>query len=112
MRISDWSSDVCSSDLAHIGQAQALPEARQHDDELGVDVRAGKAQGLDVDLVELAVAAALRAFVAEYGADAVDALRPVVQQIVLDAGAHHAGGHFGPHGERIDRKSTRLNSSH
>jgi hypothetical protein len=51
--------------------------------------------------VELAVAATLRALVAEHRADRVDALRAVVQQVVLDRGAHDAGGHLGPHGQRF-----------
>src|SRR3546814_1548536 len=46
MRISDWSSDVCSSDLAAGGDRQAL---RQHQDEgTQIDVARGEA-GLGED---------------------------------------------------------------
>jgi hypothetical protein len=36
-----------------IGQAQVAPQGAQHQDQLGVHVRPGKAQGLGADLVEL-----------------------------------------------------------
>ena len=45
-----------------------VPQALGEKDQLGVDVRAGQAERLDVDLVELAIAAALRALVAEHRA--------------------------------------------
>ncbi len=64
----------------------------QHHDLLGVDVGPGKAQRLDVELVKLAVAALLRALVAEHRARGPHALRPLVGQIVLDRRAHDAGG--------------------
>lgn len=41
---------------AHVLQAQQLPEPGQHDDHFGIDIGAGKAQRLDIDLMELAVA--------------------------------------------------------
>ena len=48
------------------GQAQGLPHAGAHDDELRIDVRALEAQRLNVELVELAVAAFLWLLVAEH----------------------------------------------
>jgi hypothetical protein len=44
----------------HPGQAQIAPQRARHQDHLGIDIRPGKAQGLDAHLVELPVAAALR----------------------------------------------------
>ena len=61
-----------------VGQAELLPQPRQHHDLLGVDVGPGKAQRLDVELVELAVAALLRALVAEHRARGPHALRALV----------------------------------
>src|SRR3546814_17092597 len=108
MRISDWSSDVCSSDLQHLSLAlDALPfeEAAQQlavvelDSELadgelferGVDhrrdlgVEAGGqrvlADHVDVALVELAEAAALGALAAVHALHLVAAERE--RQVVL-----------------------------
>ncbi len=64
----------------------------QHDDLLGVDVRAGKAHRLDVDLVELPIAAALRPFVAKHGPHGPQPARRVVSEVVLDDRPHHTGG--------------------
>ena len=56
----------------------------------------GEAQRLGVELVELAVAALLRALVAEHRAREPDALRPLVDEVVLDRGAHDARRRLGP----------------
>src|SRR3546814_1875389 len=99
MRISDWSSDVCSSDLEHAddvgrlvaddGPAQPVPQHR-HGDATGV-----VGFRLAVDLVQL-----LRA----------------VHAVGNDAGAVLEGpallAHVPVHHREGDRKSTRLNSSH
>ena len=53
-------------DVPALDQAEVAPERAAHQDLLGVDVRAGVAERLDVDLVELAVAALLRPLVAEH----------------------------------------------
>jgi len=37
----------------HIGDAELLPQTGEHDDLLGIDIRPGESQGLDVDLMEL-----------------------------------------------------------
>ena len=68
---------------------------------LGVDVGAGKAQRLDVELVKLAVAAPLRPLVAEHRAGSPDALRPLVSQVVLDRRTHDAGGRLGTQGQAL-----------
>src|SRR3546814_1236043 len=93
MRISDWSSDVCSSDLESAPRpATALPRPRQpFGDEHRPDTRA--AAHHDAQLAAIAVAVAVDFFEAE-------------------------GARVEPHPPRCrrcdisDRKSTRLNSSH
>ena len=84
---------------SNIGDAQQLPETRDHHDHFGIDVRPGHAERLDVDLVKLAIPAALRALVAEHRPHRIDALRTVVKQIVLDTGSHDACGELGAHGQ-------------
>ena len=60
-------------------EPERVPQPREHHDLLGVDVRAREAERLDVELVELPVAALLRALVAEHRSASPHALRPVVQ---------------------------------
>ena len=52
-------------------------------------------EGFDVELVELPVAALLRALVAKHRAHLPNAQRAVVQRVVLVDGAHHAGRGLG-----------------
>src|SRR3546814_9626767 len=93
MRISDWSSDVCSSDL------NLLPRAQEH----------GRA-----------AVAAVPFFpgVAVDGEDGVARQFAAVDQIEHDIGGHHLGHRGGGKAlvgaalEQEDRKSKRLNSSH
>src|SRR3546814_10124026 len=102
MRISDWSSDVCSSDLPGVGPDLA--------EELAVLVDAVAAVVGVVDDREAVVAVLLRQ------------VRPVARQVVgVDVDLEHAGSLPGRHGSRPDvgfarlaqdRKSTRLNYSH
>ena len=75
--------------------AERAPQPRQHHDLLGVDVGARESQRLDVELVELPVAAFLRALVAEHRAAGPHALRPLVGERMLDRGADDAGGRLG-----------------
>ena len=72
-------------------------EAQGHLDQLGVDRRTRVADHLHVELAELAVAAGLRAVVAEHRAGHREAhgLRPRLHA-VLDVGAHDAGRRLGP----------------
>src|SRR3546814_3076011 len=99
MRISDWSSDVCSSDLVPL-------EARQADDQLDVQTEA------------LAVVARADADLGRHPAVLGD-LHLLLSGGELD-GAEEAGGVAGSKellgivafAARPDRKSTRLNSSH
>src|SRR5689334_17272389 len=70
------------------GEAQRTPQPREHDDLLGIDVRAGKAQRLDVELMKLAIASFLRTLVTEHRTAGPHALRPLVNEIVLYRGAN------------------------
>src|SRR3546814_3615945 len=97
MRISDWSSDVCSSDLRGLGRSRSYR------------------RGTSVHVARSAGPAALRAHVGPVSAAALAAYadgRPI------DLGKTYAAdqpkGAFAPerHRKTLDRKSTRLNSSH
>src|SRR3546814_10736616 len=104
MRISDWSSDVCSSDLA---AADAGVAARE-----GVDLQQ-QDQAHDALVERLADAAAMRQHEARLqlgdlaGRDGLprEAAEAGVDAVDPAAFRDHVG-----HG--ADRKSTRLNSSH
>src|SRR3546814_2921632 len=116
MRISDWSSDVCSSDLAtKIVQKTAIPMS----DGLRASIEAfdfGQVKTVDVDelLEDPAVTSLL---VEKFGDDpgaypkAVVPLEVQPEELVylkalVDAHNEREPGVYG------DRKSTRLNSSH
>src|SRR3546814_6808623 len=98
MRISDWSSDVCSSDLLVRDRDLAVE---------GADVRIGAGRfGRDGDAgqvecrlhrIGVGAARADRAFDAAEQVDLIADVEPDVIAFALD---------------RTDRKSTRLNSSH
>src|SRR3546814_5499271 len=105
MRISDWSSDVCSSDLDRLGRRADGVELRAAIDDEEVEAARSEHHHARIDRERHALAAHRSAVAADIGAhiDAADqridragALGDV--EIVVDA----AG----------DRKSTRLNSSH
>src|SRR3546814_10443880 len=93
MRISDWSSDVCSSDLALVDAGDQILALRPGLAEHGLLPGAGRDQALALagqrDAGGLAEAEAVR-----HLGDLVDAGAP--RRLV----------------EKQDRKSTRLNSSH
>src|SRR3546814_10909562 len=98
MRISDWSSDVCSSDLRLSRFAN-------------VEVREGDMHALpcdddSFDLVVLMHALTYAAKPAQAVAEAARVLRPG-GQLLLSSLARH-----GHRAAVEDRKSTRLNSSH
>src|SRR3546814_8472932 len=107
MRISDWSSDVCSSDLLPVGQHRDTVADGVERVEVVCDEEDGKAERVAQLRDELVEAG---------GADRVEAGGRLVEEQKLrveregagDAGALlHAARQLGR-----DRKSTRLNSSH
>ncbi len=77
-------------------EPERTPEPRQHDDLLGVDIRAREAERLDVELMELPIATLLRALVPEHRTAGPCAQRPLVEDAVLDRRAHDAGRRFRP----------------
>ena len=85
-------ADRIEGEVNAVGKAETSPQPREQHDLLGVDVGSGEAQRLDVELVELAVAALLRPLVAEHRARRPHPLRPFVGEVVLDRGADDAGG--------------------
>src|SRR3546814_1440736 len=98
MRISDWSSDVCSSDLLHV-----LVDAAR-----ALDVAAGEpADERDVHAADEADDAGL----GSHGRQHTHHIRPflLAKQDGLHVGRLH---HRIDDGKAGDRKSTRLNSSH
>src|SRR3546814_8357787 len=109
MRISDWSSDVCSSDLLVEGRAQlrhvVKAGVRAH---MLVGVEHGHAlAGLHLDGQDLALEPALRL-------RACGAAMALHGELVLNfaGGAIFARHIFRSDAPMEDRKSTRLNSSH
>src|SRR3546814_10582288 len=126
MRISDWSSDVCSSDLVRGGEADAVD---------AVDLGDGADQQAQVGHFSLTVRPAIRVDVLAEQVDLAHALRGELgdfHQHVLERPADFLAAGVGHHAERavlraalhardegtralgarLDRKSTRLNSSH
>ena len=78
-------------------------EREQHFDDFSIDCRSvGLAENFGADLVELAIAALLRALAAEHRADVVE-LHVAGESLhaVLDVGAANGGGGFGAQGYRV-----------
>src|SRR3546814_3481087 len=100
MRISDWSSDVCSSDLVDVDRALA---ARDFEGALHLFDRAVYGIG-DQFLMPVATGAAM----IDLGNDVAEAVIAVRidRRHRADAAGRRPGAGTG------DRKSTRLNSSH
>src|SRR3546814_6981863 len=101
MRISDWSSDVCSSDLYVDGTARYLIVGRVYDMESRQDLTAAKLLEMNPDML---LGGAAKAGLEE------ESETPVPQM----AAAGPAGRAAQPPAaaQKVDRKSTRLNSSH
>src|SRR3546814_5538679 len=103
MRISDWSSDVCSSDLVDAGHGDALPETRT----LALDQgrhradRRPQAMRIEQSLID--------------GLDRLPRYGGLAGELAA-IGPQQRGGFDparpGDMAGQIDRKSTRLNSSH
>src|SRR3546814_7058584 len=97
MRISDWSSDVCSSDLHSAGREAIMAILVRG----GTVVNADCSQRADVLIDGGTIRAVGPNLEAPAGAEVIDA-----------GGAFVMPGGIDPHTHMEDRKSTRLNSSH
>src|SRR3546814_5919540 len=107
MRISDWSSDVCSSDLTILEIGIAVTEATTIAEEIAVEI----AVVAVLDAADFAVALTRRHIAADRTAraDARRILHVPLARVALGMGL--VGEHAG-RTDLGDRKSTRLNSSH
>src|SRR3546814_7432831 len=125
MRISDWSSDVCSSDLAHrllhggghAAELAALEAARRAASLRQPLVPFGKKDSVAEDSAHDVVELAFLVVQPVVLQDVADHLRLVQHQNLVETEAQLDGiaviaGDAGEEAQRIDRKSTRLNSSH
>src|SRR3546814_2793192 len=107
MRISDWSSDVCSSDLPRTRPADAIERARCRRGNIGVaPVQAAEGDVGDTDVGERQKLGFAVVGV-EDGDPALDHRADADAPAFLDREAVEQAK-----GGRGDRKSTRLNSSH
>src|SRR3546814_5352621 len=119
MRISDWSSDLCSSDLHQLEIAQLHAPARTADALLRRYPDPARGRRLSrlyrMDRLDLCRAACRAQLLASDGEPHTGALCHIRGIDLVPVGARAARGnrHFGLRGtEYGDRKSTRLNSSH
>ena len=71
-----------------IVKPEVVPQPRAHQQQLGIHIRAGIAQGFRADLMELAVASLLRPLMPVHGPHVIQPLRIAIEQIVLDCRAH------------------------
>src|SRR3546814_2019831 len=109
MRISDWSSDVCSSDLATAQPAQAHPDIWPR-----YRYPATLTDAQDARVAELLARMTVEEKIGQLVQGDLCCVTPAdVRRYHL--GSILVGGNSGPHGDDLappDRKSTRLNSSH
>src|SRR3546814_1766352 len=114
MRISDWSSDVCSSDLSRVAPRCAAPGERSEvrgcnggpcsipsKGESGLAARLGKAGAI-----------ACRVTVAAHGGPLQMPGTVIGKPTILDPDDERPCLILGARSVKIDRKSQRLNSSH
>ena len=78
-----------------VAQAPALKELLLQSDDLDVGGGIRLAEGLDAELVKLALAAGLGPLAAEHGADVIQP-RPIGGRALAGGVADHAGGALGP----------------
>ena len=85
----------------HSGDTESSPKRRRHRNELGVDIRARKTDGFDVDLMKLTEPTLLRFFVTKHRSDAPHLVSRTAQHAVRDHRAHDTGGGFRTQGETL-----------
>src|SRR3546814_7410187 len=120
MRISDWSSDVCSSDLlpAPAREGSGYRRYESHDVSRLHFVRRAKALGFTLGEIRelLALSTPRHGDMAAIKAAACDKLADVERRLAeltrVRDGLRTLVDACPGHGELEDRKSTRLNSSH
>src|SRR3546814_3708054 len=119
MRISDWSSDVCSSDLSKIKNAAVLFNFEQPAPAELLEQAHALAQTLEIDFLwECAPQEEFEAttFAEDYFGHVPTAVEKAALIFALNSAPayfHRRGkGCYRPAPPDIDRKSTRLNSSH
>src|SRR3546814_9042536 len=115
MRISDWSSDVCSSDLV----ALTLPRTRSSGTKTERTAPSSRLAGLSVGFLLVAafmgMVSILGSLFAPFFLIGIGISDPNVQAyplMAMAAAGMAASSFYGFLHGRIDRKSTRLNSSH
>src|SRR3546814_7205342 len=115
MRISDWSSDVCSSDLLGRHQAAMQSRAKRLSELTGIDHMQAEVHG-NLSIAEIAKANQIGTELEQRARD--QGLYVPIQDVQRDVGQifslmsefySTAANRLDPHG---DRKSTSLNSSH
>ena len=74
--------------------AEILPKTGRQREQFDIHIGTGKAQCFATELVELAITAALRTFVAEHRAEIPQTLRCVVSDIVLNGATAHGACAF------------------
>ena len=84
-----------------VRNAQFVQQLIGHHQQLDVGLRFGRADHFGVDLVELAIAALLRALIAEQRAVGGHLQRGELLPAVGQVGAGDPGGEFGPQGQRF-----------
>src|SRR3546814_3452358 len=123
MRISDWSSDVCSSDLEPVTQSAVDIQAFAwlSNDRIVVASRPGQiAEAAKIDAEGRTGWHYDARITPEYGlrpqmpasAFSISGYMPPVPITVAPRSAPSAGRRSSPTCDQVDRKSTRLNSSH
>src|SRR3546814_7061008 len=103
MRISDWSSDVCSSDLEERDWFRLLTSVQG----VGAKVALAILSALEIGDLQRALASGDSAMIAR-----ANGVGPKLAQRITHELKDKAGALGGISGGGPDRKSTRLNSSH
>src|SRR5581483_5460901 len=94
----------------HVLDSEQAPQPCAQGDQLRIDIRTGKADRFDIELVELTVAARLWRFMAEHRTYAPELVPLAAEHAVGNERADHSGGRFRAQGEAL--ASLRLERVH